>query len=110
MARKLSTRDEMLYKAAKRSWQVCIDGEKGHDVLGVFEDREEAQKTLVEWLNDLIKGKIDPDQWGHEEISEAAIQENKMALKSLKSSPGDRRWSFRYCHDGTKYTVTLDQV
>lgn len=100
----------MLYKAAKRSWQVCIDGEKGHDVLGVFEDREEAQKTLVEWLNDLIKGKIDPDQWGHEEISEAAIQENKMALKSLKSSPGDRRWSFRYCHDGTKYTVTLDQV
>jgi len=112
MAKKLSTRQEMLYLSAKKPWEVMIEsGEHGRDIVGAYPSWKEAHKALKQWLQDFHKGEINEDDpIDTEEISEEAKLEDQWALKDLKNCPEDVRWTFRFRHDDSQYTVCLQPV
>lgn len=111
MAKRIATRQEMLYMAAQKPWEVVIDGETGRDIVGAYPCWKDAYKALQGWLKTYHKGDINEDDpVDTDEISDAAKMEDAWALKSLKNAVEDMKWSFRFRHDGSKYTVTLQPV
>lgn len=100
----------MLYTAKKTPWEVTIDGDKGRDIVGAFETWKEAHKALKTWLKEMSQGKTDPTEHDSKDISDAARMEDKWALKSLKNANEDERWSFRFRHDHSKYTISIQPV
>ena len=111
MAKRLATRQEMLYTAKQKPWEVVIEGEHGRDIVGAYPCWKDAYKALQGWLKDFNKGEInEEDPIDTDEISDAAKMEDQWALKSLKNAVEDMRWSFRFRHDNSKYTVCLQPV
>ena len=111
LPRKLTTRQEMLHTSAVKPWEVVLDGEKGRDIVGAFPCWKDAHKALRAWLQDFRKGEInEEDLTDVDPISDAAKMEDQWALKDLKNAVEDMKWSFRFRHDKTKYTVTLQPV
>ena len=111
MARRLATRQEMLHTAAKKPWEVVLEGEHGRDIVGAFPCWKDAHKELQKWLKGFHKGEInEEDATDTDSISDAAKMEDQWALKDLKNAAEDMKWSFRFRHDKMKYTVTLQPV
>jgi len=112
LGKRLATRQEMLYTAAQKPWEIMIEsGEKGRDIVGAYPCWKDAHKALKKWLQGFHKGDInEEDPTDAEEISDAAKMEDQWALKSLKNCPEDVRWTFRFRHDNSKYTVCLQPV
>lgn len=110
MPKRLSTRSEMLHEASKKPWEVVIDGDMGRDIVGAYPCWKDAHKALKTWLKGMSEGKLDEEEEDNKEISDAAKMEDKWALKSLKNAVEDERWSFRFRHDHSKYTICLQPV
>ena len=102
----------MLFVAKKQAWEVMIEsGDHGRDIVGAYPCWKDAHKALKKWLQGFQKGEInEEDPADTEEISDAAKMEDQWALKDLKNCPEDVRWTFRFRHDKSKYTVCLQPV
>lgn len=100
----------MLHVSKKKPWEVVIDGDMGRDIVGAYSTWQGAYKALKAWLKEMSEGKIEPSEHDSEEISDAAKMEDKWALKSLKNANEEERWSFRFRHDHSQYTIALQPV
>lgn len=112
MPKKLTTRQDMLHLSAQKPWEVMIEsGEHGRDIVGAYPCWKDAHKALKKWLQEFRKGEINEnDPVDAKPISDAAKMEDQWALKDLKNAPEDVRWTFRFRHDNSKYTVCLQPV